>query len=564
MKKKVVLATFFLLLLAVIIPTLISAQQGGTAKTQSKETVPTNPNIKKRLATIEDVETDLSEALTLIQDNYVDGDKLDYNEVFKSSIEGMLHTLDPHSNYFDPKEFEEFRTDQRSEYYGIGATIGDLKEGDDLWTYIRATFPDAPAWRAGLRYGDKIVEVDGKSMKGKPYYEVRSFLRGPRGTNVKVTFERAFSGKLQTVEITRDAVSQPSIPEAYMIQPSVGYIAMTGGFNTTTADEFKRALSELHSQNMQALILDLRGNPGGLVRQAVAVANTFLREGQLVLRQQGRTRGSNYEHAANNPNPDNTPIVLLVNRGSASAAEILAGALQDHDRALIVGENTFGKGLVQNPFPLEYGSALMLTIAKYYTPSGRLIQRDYSNSGYYDYYTNGGSLREEKSQQPTGPKSKTDMGRTVYGGGGIMPDEIVKPIYLNSVQQKLNNPVFAFALELSFGRVKGFENYKVDKPIEFNRDIKATDYPITDQLFAAFKTFVASRPNFKITAAQAEKERAYIERQLRTELVTAAYGTTTSYQVFNLVDPQIMKAIEIIPRAKELAQAAARLRKNGE
>lgn len=564
MKKRIIILLSFLLAIAILIPTLISAQQDGTAKTQAKNTTPNAPNIKKRSATIEDIETDLSEALTLIQDNYVEGDKLDYNAVFKASIEGILHTLDPHSNYFDSKEFEEFRTDQRSEYYGIGATIGDLQTGDELWTYIRATFQSAPAWRAGLRYGDKIVEVDGKSMKGKPFSEVRNFLRGPRGTSVKVTFERAFSGKLQTVEITRDAVSQPSIPESYMIQPGIGYISMTGGFNLTTGNEFKEAMEELRGQNMQALILDLRGNPGGLVRQAIFVANTFLREGQLLMRQQGRTRGSTYEYKADNQSPDNTALVVLVNRGSASAAEILAGALQDHDRALIVGENTFGKGLVQNPFPLEYGSALMLTIAKYYTPSGRLIQRDYSSSGFYDYYTNGGSLRDERQTTPTGPESRTDTGRIVYGGGGITPDEIVKPAYLNAVQQKLANPVFAFALELAFGRVKGFETHKVDKPIEFNHDIKTNEYLINDGVFAAFKSFVASRPYFKITAAQIEKERPFIERQLRTELVTAAYGTTTSYQVFNLVDPQILKAVEILPRAKELAQAAAKVRNPGE
>lgn len=562
MKKRVVLVISFLLIIAIAIPTLISAQQ-GTNKTQARNNAPNDPNIKKRVSTIEDVESDLSEALTLIQDNYIDGNKLDYNEVFKSSIEGMLHTLDPHSNYFDSKEFEEFKTDQRSEYYGIGATIGDLREGDEIWTYIRATFPESPAWRAGLRYGDKIVEVDGKSMKGKPYFDVRSFLRGPRGTSVKVTFERGFTGKPQTVEITRDAVSQPSIPEAYMIQPGIGYIAMTGGFNLTTGEEFKRAMAQLREQNMQSLILDLRGNPGGLVRQAILVANTFLREGQLLMRQQGRTRGSTYEYKADNGNPDNTALVVLVNRGSASAAEILAGALQDHDRALIVGENTFGKGLVQNPFPLEYGSAVMLTIAKYYTPSGRLIQRDYSNSSYYDYYTNGGSLRDER-QQPTGPQSKTDTGRVVYGGGGIAPDEVVKPALLNATQQKLNNPIFAYALELAFGRAKSFPTFKVDKPLVFDYDIKTTDYPSSDELFASFKSFVASRPNFKFTAAQLDKERAYIERQLRTELVIAAYGTTTSYQVFNLVDPQIVKAIEILPRAKELSQAAARVKNPGE
>jgi carboxyl-terminal processing protease len=561
-RNKLLLALSFILLTAITIPTLIFAQQSGTAKTEGAKTATSadKPTETRRPVKSEDIEMDLSEALTLIQDNYVDGDRLNYNELFKSSITGMLHTLDPHSNYFDPKEFEEFRTDQRSEYHGIGATIGDLRDGKELWTYIRATFHNSPAWRAGLRYGDRIVEVDGKSMKNKPYIEVRNFLRGPRGTAVKVTFERAFTGKLQTVEITRDAVSQPSIPEAYMIQPGVGYIAMTGGFNLTTGDEFKRAMDDLKRQNMQMLVLDLRGNGGGLVRQAIYIANHFLREGQTIMKQHGRVRGSSYEFKADNETPDTTPLVALVNRGSASASEILAGALQDHDRALIVGEGTFGKGLVQNPFTLEYGSALMLTIAKYSTPSGRLIQRDYSSSSLYDYYTNGGILNDERQQKPTGPESRTDTGRVVYGGGGITPDEIVKPSYLTPLQRKLPYPIFAFALELAFGRVKGFENYKVDRAIEFNRDLTASDFPMTDELYAAFKSFVTSHPHFKVTAAQLDKERDYASRQLRSELVTAAYGTTTSFQVFNQADKQILKAIEILPRARELAQTAANVR----
>jgi len=564
-KKRFAIVLSFILIVAIIIPTLISAQQGGTAKNQTKGAETNQPTINKRPANVEDIETDLAEALTLIQDNYVEGDKLDYNEVFKSAITGMLHTLDPHSNYFDSKEFEEFRTDQRSVYYGIGATIGDLNDGNELWTYVRATFPNSPAWRAGLRYGDRIVEVDGKSMKGKAYPEVRTHLRGPKGTSVKVTFERSFTNKRETVEITRDEVPQPSIPEAYMIQSGIGYVAATGGFNTTTGEEFKQAMEQLRGQQMQALILDLRGNGGGLVRQAIFIADYFLRQGQVIMRQQGRTRGSSYEYTAKNSNPDNVPIVVLVNRGSASASEILAGALQDHDRALIVGESTFGKGLVQNPFPLEYGSALMLTIAKYYTPSGRLIQRDYSGSGFYDYYTNGGSLRDERQNQtPTGPESRTDTGRVVYGGGGIRPDETVKPNYLTPVQQKLNYPIFGFALELAFGRIKGFENYKVDKPIQFDRDIKATDFPITDEVFTALKSFVVARSGYKITPAQLDKERAFVERQLRAELTTAAYGTTTSFQVFNLSDPQILKAIEIMPRARDLAQTAAKTKNPGE
>lgn len=509
------------------------------------------------------IRTDLSEALTMIEDNYAAGNDLDYNSLFKSSIGGMLHVLDPHSNYFDRKEFDSFLTSQRSEYFGIGATIGDLRSGGTVNTYIRATFENAPAEQAGFRFGDQIVAVDGQSMAGKPFPEVRKYLIGPRGSVVKVTIAHSDTGKEETVQITRDAVPQPSVPQAYMIQPGIGYIAATGGFNLTTGAEFRAALQKLHQQGMKMLVLDLRGNGGGLVNQSVSIANTFLKHGQLILTQKGRAPGSSQVFRADNDSADDTPLVLMVNHGTASASEILAGALQDHDRALIVGENTFGKGLVQAPFSLSYGSALLLTIAKYYTPSGRLIQRDYSNSSLYDYYVNG--LEDSPSGQtdrgrPAGAANHTDTGRAVYGGGGISPDESVKPLLITPEQQTFYDPVFAFALELTRGRVKGFERYQVSRGIEYNHDLKPADYPVTDALYELFKTFVLAHADYKVTPAQLSRESAFLKKLLRYDLATAAYGTTAALQVFNSDDPQIAKAAELLPRARALAQAAGRVR----
>lgn len=508
------------------------------------------------------VKSDVGEALSIIQENYIDGKKLDYNTIFKSSISGMLNVLDPHSTYLDAADFAAFKTEQRSQYYGIGATIGDLTQGDQTNTYIRATFEEAPAARAGLRFGDKIVAVDGQSMKGKPYPEVRKFLLGPLGTVVKVTVEHAATGQSETVTITRDAVSLPSIPQAYMVRPGVGYVAMTGGFNTTTADEFQEALQNLHSKGMNMLVLDLRGNRGGLLIQAVRVANTFLQRGQMIVKQKGRIRNSSEDFAALNDNPDTVPMVVLVNGDTASAAEIVAGALQDHDRALIVGENSFGKGLVQLPYQLDYDSALLLTIAKYFTPSGRLIQRDYSNGDNYDYYTRGGLSNDKDTSLalPAGPESHTDTGRAVYGGGGITPDEIAKPEKFTIAEQRLGNSIFAFALELAMGRVAGFENYKVQPTIEFNHDLQSTDFPVTDALFKELKRFVGAKPGFKATPEQLDRARPFVERQLRFELATAAYGSLAAVQVFNESDPQIAKGVDAMPRARELALAARRAR----
>jgi carboxyl-terminal processing protease len=556
----------FALFLTFFVSTFSYSQSQSVSKVLPKGAASAPKSV--RPVTTENIEQDVAEALSIIESNHVVGKKMNYNEVFKSSIDGMLHTLDPHSNYFDAKEFEQFRTDQSSRYYGIGATIGDLSDdkGNVIATYIRATFDNAPAHRAGLRYGDKIIEVNGTSMLGKPFSDVRNFLRGPRGTPAKLVVERYSTGKRENIEIIRDAVSQPSISEAYMIRPGVGYIAMTGGFNQTTYAEFAQAMKELKAKGMKQLVLDLKNNGGGLVGQAYRVANTFLSTGQTVFTQKGRLEGTTEPYKAENPNPETMPVVVLVNRNSASASEILAGALQDHDRALIVGETTFGKGLVQNPFVLEYGSMLLLTIAKYETPAGRLIQRDYSDGNLYSYYTNGG-VGSEEAQTPIVPKgaeSKTDAGRTVYSGGGINPDVAIKPDTITNerfrYQAKLNNPIFAFAMDLAYGKVKGFETYKVDRPIMFEYDITAKDYAVTDSLYQTFKTFAVEK--YKYTPAQVDKEREFVERILRSELVSAAYGSQTSLQVSNEYDNQLMKAIELIPQARQLAIDGAKAKAN--
>ena len=567
MRKRSFAPGIVLFVLALAVPALIIAQQNRSARrTTTPDRSATGTSSTGRISPSGTaIKSDLAEALSVIQSNHIDGRKLDYNAIFKSSISGMLSVLDPHSTYFDPIEYASFRTEQRSEYFGIGATIEDLREGNDVNTFIRATFPESPAYRAGLRYGDRILAVDGNSMKGKTYPEVRKFLLGARGTTVKVTVEHPADHKEETVSIIRDAVSLPSIAQAYMLRPGVGYVGMTGGFNLTTADEFDAALKELHGKGMNMLVLDLRGNRGGLLIQAVRVANTFLQREQPIVTQKGRFRDSSQSYRAVNDNPDAVPIVVLVNGDTASAAEIVAGALQDHDRALIVGETTFGKGLVQFPFQLDYDSALLLTIAKYYTPSGRLIQRDYSNGGFYNYYFPGG-LAAEKQNQPNpqnGPESHTDTGRAVYGGGGISPDEVVKPGFITAAERHLRDVLFAYSLELTTGRVAGFESYKIQRAIEFDHDLANEDFPVTDALYKDLKRFAASKPIFKVSADQLDKSRSYAERQLRYNILSAAYGYRIATQVFNDADPQITRAVDAMPRARELALAASRARARG-
>ena len=567
MRKRSFAPGTVLLVIALALPALIIAQQNRSARrtTSPDRSTTGGGSTGKASPSGPAIKSDLAEALSVIQSNHIDGRKLDYNSIFKSSISGMLSVLDPHSTYFDPIEYASFRTEQRSEYMGIGATIEDLREGNDVNTFIRATFPESPAYRAGLRFGDRITAVDGTSMKGKTYPEVRKFLLGPRGTTVKVTVEHPATKQSETVNIVRDAVSLPSIAQAYMLRPGVGYVAMTGGFNLTTADEFEVALKELHGKGMNMLVLDLRGNRGGLLIQAVRVANTFLQRGQMIVTQKGRFRDSSQSYAAVNENPDNVPVVVLVNGDTASAAEIVAGALQDHDRALIVGETTFGKGLVQFPFQLDYDSALLLTIAKYFTPSGRLIQRDYSNGGFYNYYFPGGLAADKNAQgnPQNAPESHTDTGRAVYGGGGIAPDESVKPGLINASERHLRDVLFAFSLELTTGRVATFESYKIQRAIEFDHDLAIEDYPVTDAVFRELKKFAAAKPMFKVSPDQIEKARPFAERQLRYNILSAAYGYRVATQVFNDADPQISRAVDAMPRARELALAASRARARG-
>jgi carboxyl-terminal processing protease len=568
-KNKFSLALMALMILALSVPPFVLAQQkrdqsnNAPSSTGRTGTSPAAPNRRARVHAPANaalaVQQDFKEALSVIQQRYIDGNKLDFNNVYKSSIIGMLRTLDPHSNYFDKEEFDEMKTDQRSEYFGIGASILNYSIAEEVDTYIAATFQGSPASRAGLRFGDRIDAVDGLSMHAKSSAEVRDKIRGPRGTQVKLSLTRANSGKTEIVEIVRDTVPQPSVPDAYMIRPGVGYIDMTRGFNYDTADGLQSALEFLNDRGMNSLVLDLRNNPGGFLEQAIHVAETFLPAGQLILTQKGRNGMNDHTYVSRNSDPDRTPLVIVVNEYTASASEIVAGAMQDHDRALIVGQTSFGKGLVQSIIPLEYGAGLTLTSAKYYTPSGRLIQRDYSDGGFYNYIYRGGTLRDTTGgAKPNGPASRTDTGRTVFGGGGITPDESVKQDNFTSTQLRLRNPLFFFARDVVTGRVPGLERYKVDKAIEFGHDLAATDFPINDLVFKAFKDFVAADTNWKTLAPVLDRNRPYIETQLRSSFATAAFGSVTAVQVLTKEDPQVAKAIEVVPRARDLASAARR------
>ena len=499
---------------------------------------------------------DFAAALALVKNNHAGGGAFDDKRLTGNAITGMLRALDPHSAYYDSAEYQSLLEDQQSQYFGIGSSIVNYRRGRVVETFVAATFPDSPAARAGLRFGDKIVAVGGENVTGKSSGYVRNRVRGRKGTTVSLTVERAGSGRIETLEMRRNRVAQPSIPDAYLLRPGVGYIDMREGFNYTTAAEFEVALNGLRVHGLNSLVLDLRDNPGGILEQAVRVAEKFLRAEQTVLTQRGRFAADDYAWKSTNARPETVPLVVLVNGGSASASEIVAGAFQDTDRAVIVGENTFGKGLVQSVINLPRGSGLTLTTAKYYTPSGRSIQRDYTRVGRYDYLNHTANSNSEERNRAT---SETVTGRKIYGGNGIAPDETVKSIDVSPSQIALLDPLFFFARALTAGQIKGFEQYKLTLPVRYGERVRPSDFPATPELVEAFRAFIKETKDFSASAKQIDAEKSFIKTRLRYNLATAAFGSVAANQILIEEDPQVARAIAALPRAAQLERAANRV-----
>jgi carboxyl-terminal processing protease len=517
-------------------------------------------NSEKGKSTVrsEEVIDDFEEALAIIRKNHVNGNKIDLNELAKTSITAMLRTLDPHSNYFDSAEYEELLTDQQSEYYGIGSTIVNYDKNGVTDTFVISTFPESSANRSNLRFGDKIVAVNGEKVNGKNSALVRDKVRGKIGSTVRLTIERADNKKVEIIELKRGRIPQPSLPDAYILRPGIGYIDLSNGFNYTTNEELSVAIKELQRQGMNSLILDLRDNPGGILEQSVRVAEKFLPAGSTIVTQRGRFRIDNRTWKSNNKAAETMPLVLLVNGNSASASEIVAGAIQDYDRAIIVGEKTFGKGLVQSIFNLPYSSGLTLTTARYFTPSGRSIQRDYANGNLYDYFNHKTDFNESAKSKLG---AQTISGRKMFGGDGISPDEIVKTQTLNQAELNLLYPIFFFTVELINGRIKGLESYQTKGQIHYGQRIRPVDLTVTDEVFAAFDNYIGKEKSANISTRIIETERAFIKKRIRFNLIMAVYGSVSANQVLIEDDTQVSKAVESLPRAQQLALTARKAEK---
>ena len=544
----------------------IAAMVGGTIGTGRKLSSLTSSSSKNTYRVVDEIEKDYNEAVSMITRNY-SGD-IDHEKATQAAIQGMLSTLDPHSAYFPYNEFKKLKEDQDSRFYGIGVTIVAHRDG----VYVQSAVDGTPAAKLGLKYGDRILEVDGKDARDWSSEQVSKNVRGGLGEPVTIKVGRAGSEAPLYFTIVRDSVPLPTIRNAYMIRPSTGYIGLTGGFQRSSDEELNKAMKRLSEQGMRQLILDLRGNPGGLLDQAIDVASEFLPRGAIIVSVKGRTEYSEpIVYKSTGSDPATVPLVILINRNSASASEIVAGAIQDHGRGLIVGETSFGKGLVQRIFQLPFNTGLTLTTARYYTPYGRSLQRDYSSGSLYDYYTRHEPTTENQPQnnrniesplslasptlQPhTGPGVQTAVGRVFYGGGGITPDIEVKEAANTPARVRIAEAAFHFTRQLAAGVLPGLESYKVEK-VQYGKSAKATDFAITDRVVEAFRNFVRTHTDYLVQPAQVDEELDFVKLRLRQEIVTAAFSNDAGARVLLDSDAQIIRALEALPDAKRLADS---------
>ncbi|MFZ3331274.1 MAG: S41 family peptidase [Candidatus Acidiferrales bacterium] len=475
--------------------------------------------------------------LSVVERNYadpVDTDKV----IYDGAIPGMLRVLDPHSNFFDPKQYALFKEEQEGKYYGVGMTVQQRENQ----TVVLSPFVGSPAYKAGIRPGDIIQKVDGKSCDGLTTTEVADMLKGAKGTVVHISLGREGWDKPIEVTVTRDEIPRPGGEYYTMVKPGIGYVRVTT-FNETTDSDLADALKQLDVSKLDGLIIDLRNNGGGLLNQAVGMADMFLDKNEIVVSHRGRASQERRYYAVRGNQGIEVPVIVLINGQSASASEIVSGAIQDHDRGLIVGETSFGKGLVQTQFPLSEDTALLLTTARYYTPSGRLIQRDYKNISLYDYHYN--------PQPPKKPEVKlTDSGRQVFGGGGITPDDAVAAPKPDDFQQMLFRRGVFYSQQQGVGDFTRF--YLGEKP-----DI-TRDFMVNDDVIAQFRKYL-DQQKIKYTEDNIQANLAWLKWQIKREVFTSYFGLTDGYKVELQDDPQLEKAVELIPQAKALYTNARKI-----
>lgn len=487
-----------------------------------------------------------NEALTLVQKNYVD--EVNPDKLTEAAIKGMLGQLDPHSTYITPDQLKRINEDFQGSFEGIGVEFDIINDTITIVTPIAG----GPSEALGIQAGDKIVMIDGVSSIGMTREDVPKKLRGAKGTKVDVTIFRAGMPKLLDFPIIRDKIPLYSVDAAIMVNEDVGYVRVTR-FAATTYDELSKALATLQEQGMKKLVFDLRGNPGGYLDQAFKISSMFIDKGKKIVYTKSRIEAYNDEYLSEGGQYSKIPLVVLVNDGSASASEIVAGALQDWDRGLIVGETTFGKGLVQRQYDLSDGSAMRVTTSRYYTPSGRSIQKPYDGAEYRKMLRNedeGDNLdHSHDKKDTTRPEFKTMGGRIVLGGGGITPDYIINVDTLTnySVQLRRLNIFLEYTTDY-------FESNK-DKIKSNYADYQAFNkkFEVSDAMMNDFKS-LATKKGVEFKEEEWNRDADFIRTSIKSIIARDIWGNNGSMAVFLMDDRQFLKAVDLFPEAEKLAQ----------
>src|SRR5437667_5542899 len=471
-----------------------------------------------------------TEVYETIEQNYADPVNAD-KAIYNGAIPSMSRVLDPNSNFVNAKSCSALLEEQRGKYYGVGMEVGPRNNK----VIVIAPFVGSPAYRAGIRPGDVIIAVDGKPTDNMTTADVAALLKGPKGTTVNITMLREGSEAPLTFTVVRDEIPRYSVDIHFFIKPGIGYMHVSG-FQETTEEEVSRALEEFG--DLKGLILDMRQNPGGMLSEAVGVSDKFLNKGDVIVSHHGRSSQEKIYRAAHGNGGRNYPLVVLVNRGTASAAEIVTGAIQDHDRGLVLGEITFGKGLVQTVYQLSDNTGLALTTAKYYTPSGRLIQRDYTGVSLYDYYY----AREDQGNNAGHEVKLTDSGRTVYGGGGITPDVKYDAPKPNHFQNELLRHYAFFNFTNHYGLGKQL----------------AKNFMVDEEVVREFRKFL-DQEKIAYTEADLVQNDEWVKRNIKTELFISQFGRESGLRVNAEEDPEVQKALDMLPQARALQENAKKI-----
>ena len=486
-------------------------------------------------------------ALAAVDREYVESvpsDRLIYD-----AVGGMLQTLDPHSSFFDPKQYAQMRERQEGKYYGLGISI-QVIDGD---INVMSLFEGSPAYRSGIRRGDVIARIKGEDTKNWTSEQAVKQLKGPKGTRVNISIRRPGYDKLIDMDVERDEVNIVTVRGAFMLDPQTGYIKL-GDFSETSDKEVGDALEKLKAQGMKRLVFDLRDNPGGPLDQAIRIANRFLPRGDMIVYTRGRVPNADQDYRGTD-DPDFTgPMMVLTNRNSASASEIVSGSLQDHDRGLVVGETTFGKALVQSVYKISEGAGLALTTGRYFTPSGRMIQRPWDNA-FDEYLTY--TLRDQTgSREHAAAQLKyTDAGRKVYSGGGIEPDKF----FLGPVQgfnpTRFGRSLVARSAFANFAeRFAGEGDTRLSAASEGKKRL-ARGFAVTDGMIAEFKASLQAE-KVKVDEEAFAKDLDFIKAMIHYDIDVALFGVSDAQKNLIAKDPQAQFALGQFGEAVKLTELA--------